>query len=91
MELKDLFIGKIVKYIKYDLPVVIRDIAFNSTAETIAIVSFPTLEAIHEEVRAMFIEECLNNDAQRLYSVDAVFTEIDIKRCPVHISCLKEL
>ena len=87
MELKDLYIGKIVLYEEKNLPVVIRDLTFNSCGEVIAVVSFPTIENLAEEVIDPFIATYLNSEAQCLYEDPSN----DFSRVIVHPSNLKEL
>jgi len=87
MELKDLYIGKIVLHAKRNLPVVIRDLTFNSCGDVIVVVSFPTIEDLSKGVVDLFMDRYLNSDARWLYKD----SNMDLSKVPVHPEYLKEL
>lgn len=87
MELKDLYIGKIVLYEEKNLPVVIRDLTFNSCGEVIAVVSFPTIENLSKEIVDLFMDRYLNLNARWLYKD----SNMNLSRVTVHPSNLREL
>lgn len=84
MELKDLFIGKIVKDMGTGIPVVVREICFNATGEVIVIVSYPSREntgiVLPDIVK-------MNSSLNWLYTQK----DIDISRVPIHPTHLTEM